>query len=208
MKRQFKYYLIIVLTCLSLIGVGFASWIVAVDFTETITGSIVVEDVLNGNDYLECTEFKSFKYFSTAFVNEDNYLSKVGTIKATLKINNKNCKTRFGKDNDTDLGIQLTLTRLNLYKFNNIEGVKLDVSVKQDTVELSCENTKPDTETYDSYYTTFSIPSFQSLDDEIIINVTYTFEIVDIVYYSEEVFSELYRNQTEQFKLSARITGY
>lgn len=204
MKNRFKYYLIMILSCLSLIGIGFASWIVAVDIEKNITGTINVDDVLNGNDYLECTNFTSFKYFTQAFVGEDKRLSKTGTLKATFNINNKNCKTRFGKDGVNDLNIMLTLSRNNLYVFNAKDKMEMGVIIKQGDTKLT---TVPADAAYDRYYTSFNIPNFKSASDEIVIEVTYTFKIIDSTYYRETVFSELYRNQTEQFKISARIMG-
>ena len=207
MKNRFKYYLIMILSCLSLIGIGFASWIVAVDIEKNITGTINVDDVLNGNDYLECTNFTSLKYFTDWFVRDDNKLTDTGTIKAIFKINNKSCKTRFGKDGVNDLNIMLTLSRNNLYIFNEADKMEMGVIIKQGDTKLTCNNTVPADAAYDRYYTSFNIPNFRSASDEIVIEVTYTFKIINSTHYTQTVFSELYRNQTEQFKISARITG-
>ena len=101
----------------------------------------------------------------------------------------------------------LTLSRNNLYVFNVKNNMEMGVIIKQGDTELTCHNTVPADAAYDRYYTSFNIPNFQSASDEIVIEVTYTFKIIDYTYYRETVFSELYRNQPEQFKISARITG-
>lgn len=209
MKNHFKYYIVMILVSLSVISVGFASWFVAKDFDISTSGSIYVDDVLKGGDYIECTDFTAFKYFKTGFVNSQNKLVRTGTLNAKLTVKIDNCKKKFKQGNDLD--IVLTLTRSNLSKFNNRTDMTLTptVSIQNGNV-IASNTTNPGTEFYDSMFTEFTISNYINYDGNIIVLVTYEFKMVEPNgrnYFIDTIFPELINHQSTEFVISARITS-
>lgn len=102
MKRKTLTLTLSILACLALIGVGFASWIISAEKTETVTGNIVVDDVSDKRISLtyEWVDGNS----SIIYGWDENYTANA---KDWLKNNTE------GKKADLDLTLKITVKDVN-----------------------------------------------------------------------------------------------
>ena len=209
MNRKISLILMTIVALLSLITVGFASWIITDSDLAESSGMIVVDDVIKVNNYITCdTDIKKFKFFKTGFVNEDGTINNIGTIEASLNINIYNCKSKF-KDSHT-LEIDLSLESENLNVFLESENLVITVTIMNGSTPIKTSSFDNDENTV--LLTIFDIEDFHNLPDKLTLNVVYTFEIrdTDVMsgkdYFSKTVYPILIRNSFN-FVLSAKLTG-
>ena len=201
-KIKLTYYLVMLLSLISLVSVGFASWTVTDDFSTTASGMIVVDDVMKVNDYITCdsSNLTKFGYFKSGFVNENGEISNLGTIATSITINIANCKRKF---NDCDtLEIDLNLESEYLSLFNSVDNLEMSVELKNGDDVITTTNTSGDK----LYLSIFDLRDFKSMSDKVTINVVYTFEIKNLEYFKTNVYPILLR-QSFNFVLSAKLTG-
>lgn len=200
-KVKLTYYLVMLLSLISLVSVGFASWTVTDDFSTTASGMIVVDDVMKVNDYITCSSnVNKFAFFKTGFVDETGKVSNVGTIETTLTVNIANCKKKFPECNTLEIDLSLESEYLSL--FNSVGNLEMNVELKNGEDVITTTNTSGDK----LYLSIFDLSDFKSMADKITINVVYTFEIKNIEYFKTNVYPILLR-QSFNFVLSAKLTG-
>lgn len=203
-RLRIQYFILIMLSFLSIISVGFATWVTTNDsvLTTDITGIIEVEDVLKSNDYIECkiNQISKFGFFKTGFVDKDGNVSSIGTIDIPIIINIENCKIKF--KNCTALEIDLSFESNNLYLFNSETNLTLSMSVLKDELEIESSQTSNNT----TLLSIFDISTFNNLSNNIIIHAIYKFEIVNKEYFVNTVYPELLKDDFN-FNLSARLSG-
>ena len=190
------------LSLISLVSVGFASWTVTDDFSTTASGMIVVDDVMKVNDYITCdsSNLTKFGYFKSGFVNEKGEISNIGTIATSITINISNCKKKFPECNTLEIDLSLESKYLSL--FNSVGNLEMNVELKNGEKVITTTNTSGDK----LYLSIFDLRNFKSMSDKVTINVVYTFEIKNIEYFKTNVYPTLLR-QSFNFVLSAKLTG-
>lgn len=201
-KIKLTYYLVMLLSLISLVSVGFASWTVTDDFSTTASGMIVVDDVMKVNDYITCdsSNLTKFGYFKTGFVDENGEISKVGTIATSITINIANCKRKFNDCNTLEIDLNLESQYLSL--FNSVGNLEMSVELKNGDNVITTTNTSGDK----LYLSIFDLTNFKSMYDKVTIDVVYTFEIKNNEYFTTEVYPIL-RRESFNFVLSAKLTG-
>lgn len=196
-KLRIQYSIFIILAFLSIMSVGFASWVTANDSSFSFNGSIVVDDIQDNNNYITCNNLKIFKYFKTGFVDENNEIVKNGSISFDLVINNKNCKTKFTDSTDLEISLQLESNNLNLFHSDIIS-----MEVKKDNATqnplLSSDQT--------ICVLPITITNFKQERDTITLKIEYLFTITNLDEFSNTVYPILLTNDFN-FVLSAKLTG-
>ena len=198
MKRlRIQYFVLTILAALSIVSVGFASWVTANDTTFSFNGSIVVDDIQDSNHYITCNNLQIFKYFKTGFVDENNKIVNNGSISFDLVINNKNCKNKFTDSTNLEISLQLESDNLNLFHSDIIS-----MEVKKDN------ETQNPLLSFDQNICVLpiTIENFQSNGDTITLKIEYLFTITNLNEFSNTVYPILITNDFN-FVLSAKLTG-
>ena len=209
MKRmRLNSYLVIFLATLSLISVGFASWVASNGMTASTSGMIVVEDVLKVNEYITCSSegITKFSFFKTGFVNngeialfeENGNTFTSGIITTKLEVKIANCKSKFSDCNTLEIDLNLMADQIAL--FNSGSDSKITVSVNDNRFVID-----DDYITVSPFVTIMYLDDFQSLEDTIEITVTYTFKVTTS-YYESTIYPELLADDFK-FILSAKLVG-
>ena len=196
---KFRFYVVMILATLSLVSVGFASWIASESISESVNGLIVVEDVRKVNEYITCSseDITMFRFFKTGFVNSDGSISTTGNITANLTIDLDTCESEFSDCNT--LEVQIDLMQENFALFNSQGNLTKTVIVKKGSETIASLTTTNET----MCVTTFDVP-ITSGDVEI--QVVYSFTIENLDYYKTNVYPKLL-NDEFNFILSAKLTG-
>lgn len=196
-RLRLQCTILIILACLSIISVGFASWVTANDTTFSFNGSIVVDDIQDNNNYITCNNLKIFKYFKTGFVNENNEIVKNGSISFYLVINNKNCKAKFTDSTDLAISLQLESNNLNLFH-SDIISMEVKKDNEPQNPLLSFDQT--------ICVLPIKITNFKQEGDTITLKIEYLFTITNLNEFSNTVYPILLTNDFN-FVLSAKLTG-
>ncbi len=203
-RLRMQYFILIILSFMSIISVGFATWVTTNDIaaTDEITGIIEVEDVLKSNDYITCetNQISKFGFFKTGFVDKDGNVSSIGKINIPIIINIENCKNKF--KNCTALEIDLSFESKNLYLFNSENNLTLSMTVLKDELEIESSQTSNNT----TLLSIFDISNFNDLSNNITIYAIYNFQILNKDYFVNTIYPELLKEDFN-FNLSARLSG-
>ena len=222
-KVKLTYYLVMLLSLISLVSVGFASWTVTDDFSTTASGMIVVDDVMKVNDYITCSSnVKKFGFFKTGFVDEAGKVSNVGTIETTLTVNIANCKKKFPECNTLEIDLSLESTNIGVFISEGNSTISLKIS------DITNGNDKeiPINEDYLTsseklFFAIIDINNFQSMASPITLKVVYTFTVINTIdtpyteyykdapyanYFASTIYPVLLR-ENFNFVLSAKLTG-
>ena len=149
MRRiKMKFYLVMFLATLSLISVGFASWVASEGMTAYTSGMIVVDDVMKVNNYITCDSgnITKFGFFKTGFIDKNGNISTIGTIEAELSVNIKNCKSKFGNCNT--LQVVLNLESESLEIFNVKDKLEMNIGISEEYSGVQIKVEEPTSNTY------------------------------------------------------------
>ena len=196
-RLRLQCTILIILACLSIISVGFASWVTANDTTFSFNDSIVVDDIQDNNNYITCNNLKIFKYFKTGFVDENNKIVNNGSISFDLIINNKNCKAKFTDSTDLEISLQLESNNLNLFH-SDIISMEVKKDNEPQNPLLSFDQT--------ICVLPITITNFKQERDTITLKIEYLFTITNLDEFSNTVYPILLTNDFN-FVLSAKLTG-
>ena len=104
MTLKAKMSLLVFLTSLSIVSIGFSSWSITAETTAEINGNIEVDNVINSGEYIYLNNKKgdsnsgidTLDYDDSFFINSNTGLSSdTGTITTYLLINQEKCKNVF-----------------------------------------------------------------------------------------------------------------
>ena len=200
-KIKLTYYLVMLLSLISLVSVGFASWSVTDNLETSVSGMIVVDDVMKVNDFIVCDSenVESFKYYKTGFV-KNGQISNVGTITASITVNIEKCKTTFKDSNTLVIELYLESDILPLLNSNEIStGVVIN----------GTEINPGDKNDGKICFVIYELEDIDTISSNIInLDVTYTFTIKEgsNQYFADNVYPILLHDSFN-FTLSARLTG-
>lgn len=201
---RIKYFIFSILAMLSIVSVGFASWVTTEDvFSTTVDGTIKVDDIANSDDYINCSKISVFEFFKTGFVQEDGSITTEGSINIPIIINLTNCKNKFKNNEDLLIELDMFYTNFRLLYYTTNGPMSLDITYNNTSVEFW----------YNDYscISKFQINNISNYTEETIqINVKYAFTINDVNYYSKNIYPTLindYNNDKLIFKFSAKIAG-
>ena len=187
MTKKFMISLIALLSSISLVSIGFASWTIAAG-NNSISGTITAEDVMYTDHYVTITKAKPLTYCSLGFVNPDNQsvIVNKGVLDLNIQLKNlKEFKTKFSTStsNINSLGVDISLsyesqgTYQYLFNTNSSNELVFDegkITTTDTTFALPSTYTKNTTK----YNSTSFIPLNGLLNgsrDTYTFNVKYTF---------------------------------
>ena len=99
MTLKTKMSLLVFLTTISIVSVGFSSWSITAEAQAEIQGNIEVDNVIVDSKGLQANNLKIFEFYETGFISYDQlnkpYITTEGHISATLTIDINECKSLF-----------------------------------------------------------------------------------------------------------------
>ena len=213
MTLKAKMSLLVFLTSLSIVSIGFSSWSITVETNAEAIGNIEVDNVINNNNMITQETVHEFTYSELGFTNSNNLLTKTGEIIVDYTINLKNCK-EFLTENS--LSVNLTMKyqaesgTFNLFKDsgNASEYNKLNISYSTDG---NIWNSILDSQITD--YQCLSIINFDKVldsnygSDTLSFSIKYSFEVTSGLYFNNNFYSVLEAEGFE-FLLTASLTDY
>ena len=213
MTLKAKMSLLVFLTSLSIVSIGFSSWSITVETNAEAIGNIEVDNVINNNNMITQETVHEFTYSELGFTNSKNLLTKTGEIIVDYTINLKNCKEFLAENS---LSVNLTMKyqaesgTFNLFKDsgNASEYNKLNISYSTDG---NIWNSILDSQITD--YQCLSIINFDKVldsnygSDTLSFSIKYSFEVTSGLYFNNNFYSVLELEGFE-FLLTASLTDY
>lgn len=228
MLKRTQVSFILFLCIISLIGIGFSSWAIALPPSTTQKeGIIQTETIINSADYVyldtskgdDLSGIKCFKYTKTGFLNSDNIVSSSGQIEVYFRIDIAKCYELFASEFNS-LKITFTLkyennvlTDLNIFQNDIQEDGKRELDYQ---VLLDSKYSYTAGDIYGIENKQYSLPlslnnilsDYTTGVDEDIVNLTmqYNFFATTGNYFNNNIYNYLYQNEIK-FAVNVTITG-
>mgnify|MGYP004561749877 FL=1 len=200
-RLRIQYSIFIILAFLSIMSVGFASWVTANDSSFEINGSIIVDDVRSNNEYLECdeTQIEVFEFFKTGFVSNDGEIIDTGEIYIPFTVKVNNCRDEFKNSSKLEIVLNFTTTNMNLF-VNDPLNMSIVLKNNNDEIIKTIASTKDG-------LLSFEISGLQTISNNIDYKLYYQFTKNEIEKtFKDDVYPELLKDGFT-FQLNAKITG-
>ena len=143
MTLKTKMSLLLFLTSISIVSIGFSSWSITAETTAELNGNIQVDNVISSDKYVYLdttkgdnnTGISCFKYQDYGYLNDDGTaVTDTGYIKAYFTMDLEKCNELFvGDYRSIQIDFKLhftdeTTTNLNLFKYAITEQGYQDIS--------------------------------------------------------------------------------
>ena len=234
MTLKAKMSLLVFLTSLSIVSIGFSSWSITAETATEIGGNIEVDNVINSDKYvyLDTTKGENntgidcFKYQEYGYMNEDlSAVTSKGYIKAYFTMDLDKCQELFiGDYKSIQLDLTLkytdeTATNLNLFKYsideNGSQDINSSCSSDNKNITITCVDTKgSDTNVQFKSKVTFNnlltyYENNKDTVDKIDFVVTYELFATTGNYFYNNIYKYLYKDMIEliNFKLQVQVSA-
>lgn len=219
MSKKPKILAAMLFMYVSLICVGFASWTInntngnlALD----ANGSFLADNVINMSQCISLKSSSNIKYYKTGFVDDDNLISKTGTISLVYEINVKNCFDVFNLDSSKTPYLNFVLSlrdngESNKY-YNNYDNKtfftynKFSANATTSSIATIGDITI-DTDASSSNISLI-ISNINSNIDVIEVTITYLIETPFVDNTSFKPNYDFLENCSEKIVISSQISGY
>lgn len=195
-RLRLQCTILIILACLSIISVGFASWVTTTESTiSSINGSIQVDDIIESNEYITQVLPQPLKFYKTGFVTKDGAISQIGSMSVELTIDINKCKETFSSSPNLNLYLTTTYSDSSFNIFKNDSNLAVAISLEQQDIEIKTNDI-----------------SLNKCITQIKINdLTVNQKIVKIIFTftnNNNTFNTIYNSlKSNTFKFNAKITG-
>lgn len=197
-RLRIQCTILIILACLSIISVGFASWVTTTDsIISSVSGTIQVDDIIESNEYITEVTPTNLKFYKTGFVSKDGEIRNFGSMNIKLTIDIDKCKSTFNTAKSFNLYLTTTYSD-NYNLFNDPTNLPVVISISEDTVNKLASY---DISTIGNECTS-KIVINDLTSSKVVITVNFTFTN------HKSSFTDLYNSLKQStFKFSAKITG-
>ena len=121
MTLKTKMSLLVFLTSLSIVSIGFSSWSITAETTAEINGNIEVDNVvgiddciyLNTNKGTESSGVDILRYYESGFINSENYIVDEGIITVYYTVDLAKCNDIFAPSTNLCVDIALKYSDSN-----------------------------------------------------------------------------------------------
>jgi len=234
MTLKTKMSLLLFLTSISIVSIGFSSWSITAESTAELNGNIQVDNVISSDKYVYLDKTKGdnntgiscFKYQEYGYMNSDlSAVSSKGYIKAYFTLDLKMCQELFiGDYKSIQLDLTLkytedTATSLNLFKYsideNGSQDINSSCSSDNQNITISCVDTKGSDNniqfkskvTFNNLLTYYE--NNKSTIEKIDFVVTYELFATTGNYFYNNIYKYLYKDMIEliNFKLQVQVSA-
>ena len=109
MFKEYKTMIILTLCCLTMVSIGFSSWVISdPSTTTTVDGTLEADSIIDNRKYVSKVSEDIFSYNEHGFI-QNGYYSNTGNIFITYNINPQACVSYFDSLNEPCEGLYLEL---------------------------------------------------------------------------------------------------
>ena len=199
MTLKSKMSLLVFLTSLSIVSVGFSSWSITAETTAEINGNIEVDNVISTEDCIYVNEIDTIKMCENGFLDEDNHIVSTGKITFHYTVNVENCKSYFAPLSSLSLTSNLALVgEEECDLINSITGYSLEIDASYNSSNSASNDFK-------KIY--FSLNDFIDIDEELFeftVTMFFEYEIGDS--FKNNIYDVMTKNNI-QFIIRNEITA-
>ena len=217
MTLKAKMSLLVFLTSLSIVSIGFSSWSITVESQAEIGGKIEVDNVIDVKDciYLNInngddnTGITNLKFSTSGFFNDKNQINTQGFTTVFYELDLKNCNSIFSPLATLDFSFSMT------YSDNTTKCKLIDSYLKKTNTEIKVNNNViSNTYSYanNEYKVSFSLndilSSYNPEDD----SYANRYRTISITYYFEHQIGDTFKTNIYDYfegtglKLNVRST--
>ena len=217
MTLKKKLSLLVFLTSVSIVSIGFSSWSITAESTAELNGNIQVDNVINSSECLKLnTTPQFFLYGERGFVDSNNKYVEKSIVEVNYVIDVAVCRTYFTNLNSINISIVLSHNEdivfedgkglFDTYTVSNTDaylssGYNFETSVKLNDAELQTYNDEVDT---NKNTISFDLSSydFTSNPNSIALTIYYSWWIDGSTsYFNENIYTKIYDTSTSENKL-------
>ena len=205
MLKEYKTMIILTLCCLTMVSIGFSSWVVTnPNTTEDVNGSLEADSIIDNRKYIVANEQVAFKYSQLGFI-KNNIFSKEGEVTSSYTINTKACADYF-----TSLGEECNSLNLEL-TMKYAEGFSATYDIfNEGDVEVSYDiGSGYITENINSVVSDYQVCSTINITNITSTNLNVSFKFTFTIPYGASfkngVYKELLSKEGFSFDFSAKL---
>ena len=234
MTLKAKMSLLVFLTSLSIVSIGFSSWSITAETTAEINGNIEVDNVIRSDKYIKLDTTKGenqsgkecFKFQENGYLADDGAtVTGKGYIKSYFTLDLEKCSELFiGDYKSLKIDAKLrytegTQTSLNIFKdikaSNGQSSMTASCKIEDYNIAITTKNTKGSENVveYNSSFTFNNLLSFYEANQSVKeINFSINYELVASTgdFFREQIFEYLYKDMIDSdgsFKLELAISA-
>ena len=110
MTLKTKMSLLVFLTSLSIVSIGFSSWSITAETTAEINGNIEVDNVVDVKDCVYISSINELKYCEYGFMNDSNQIVDEGKLTLGYYVDLNQCEAYFSPLSSLEITLSLTLS--------------------------------------------------------------------------------------------------
>ena len=214
MTLKTKMSLLVFLTTVSIVSVGFSSWSITAESQAEIGGKIEVDNVVNNDDVIDYTIVSSLKFNEVGFIDSKGRISKQSEIIVDYTIDLTKCKTYLLNNSicsDVSIKYLSEQNTFNLFR-NNTDGQFKNSFNVYYSLNNQESWLKYDTPLIDDYQCTTTFYFDNVLDKNyeekyVGFSIKYCFEVDSGRYFYNNFYSVIGQENFE-FLLSTSLTDY
>ena len=159
MTLKTKMSLLLFLTSVSIVSIGFSSWSITAETTAELNGNIEVDNVISTDDCIYINQIETVKMCEIGFTDDSNHIVSNGKITIHYVVNVDNCKSYFSPLSSLKL-----VSTLSLYGEKQCDLID---SITDYNVNLNEPYNYSDSSSNDNKTITFSLNNFTDIDVEL-----------------------------------------
>ena len=205
MLKEYKTMIILTLCCLTMVSIGFSSWVVTnPNTTEDVNGSLEADSIIDNRKYIVANIPVAFEYSQLGFI-KNNIFSKEGEVTSSYTINTKACADYF-----TSLGEKCNSLNLEL-TMKYAEGFSATYDIfNEGNVEVSYDIgsgyiTKNINSVVSNYQVCSTINITNITSTNLNVSFKFTFTIPYGASFKNGVYKELLSKEGFSFDFSAKL---
>ena len=134
MTLKTKMSLLVFLTTVSIVSVGFSSWSITAETQAEIGGKIEVDNIISTEDCIYVSKIDTIKMCENGFTDNFNHIVSIGEITFHYTVNVENCKSYFAPLSSLSLASNLALAgEEECDLINSITGYNLNIDPSYNT---------------------------------------------------------------------------
>lgn len=110
MTLKAKMSLLVFLTSLSIVSIGFSSWSITAETTAEINGNIEVDNVVDVKDCVYITSINELKYCEYGFMNNSNQIVDEGKLTLGYYVDLNQCESYFSPLGTLEITVSIGLS--------------------------------------------------------------------------------------------------
>ena len=220
MTLKSKMSVLVLLTSVSIVSIGFSSWSITTETNAEIGGNIEVDNIISSDDFIKLDTSKGdnntgiieLDYNENGYINTNGFIGSKGHMVAYFKIDLKECKSFFVEHNSLSIDLTLKYDDSTPSDYNMfLQSSRQSITPTFSDSDIKANKTSSNSATYLSYNLLFEkiLYNYDSLADKqyYYFSVDYLFfATISGGYYANNIYPCLYADKVK-FSLTLTIQG-